>query len=108
MEYGEPLYNTPNSFNSQKPPLLSEETKKSILKDISLNPEKYKDLSPNHIECKHSWRRFPLWAHYRDGISRSYCLYCPTIGHFNPFGDVKHYRIDKDSYRLVVTNTSWN
>jgi len=109
MEYGETFENSAPSFTPQQKPLqLSEDTKRQLLKDIALHPKNYIDQSTHKNDCKHSWRRFPMWAHYRDGVSRSYCLNCPTIGHFNPFGDVKHHRITRDAYTLVSTNTNWN
>lgn len=110
MEYGESFAGSySNSEEINMPIVKSGDDYKELIKQLALNPEKFKSIYGDKFKnCKHSWRRFPMWCHYRDSVSRSYCLYCPTVGIFNRYGDVQHYVINIEAYKILVSKTNWN
>lgn len=104
MEYGEPFDNNPIPMQKSAVQQNPEEIKKIIV-SVASKPGNFP--GPPTTTCKHSWRRFPMWCHYRDSISRSYCTFCPTVGIFNRFGDSTHYPIDPNIHSLVVRESTW-
>jgi len=110
MEYGESFAGAySNSEEINMPVFNSKDDYKELIKQIATTPDKFKSTQSERFKnCKHSWRRFPMWCHYRDSVSRSYCLYCPTVGIFNRFGDVQHHPINIEAYKILLSKTSWD
>lgn len=73
---------------------------RSFLVDVANNPGKY--TTSEKIPCSsHSWMRYPMWCHYNNGNSISYCTKCNTSAIFGNYGDVKEYSIRFDIYNAL-------